>query len=80
MVIQKTICNFALLKRNSVITFLILMLILYLLFNLTEGVSQQPQLFSKKKLLKYLVVSKKVCTFASSMNDKQKNRLRILNF
>ena len=70
LVIPKTFCTFALLKRNAVITFLILMLILYLLFNLTEAVVKHPQLFFQKKLLKYLVITKIICNFASWFDDK----------
>lgn len=58
LVVSKKVCNFALLKRNAVITFLILMLILYLLFNLTEAVVKHPQLFSKKKVIKIFGYSK----------------------
>ena len=52
LVIQKTICIFALLKRN-IISDLIFFHIL------TEAVVKHPQLFfQKKKLLKYLVIPK----------------------
>lgn len=70
LVVSKKVCTFALLKRNAVLTFLILILILYLLFNLTEAVVKHPQLFSKKKFLKYLVIPKIISIFASWLTYK----------